>query len=193
MTVLAKASSNLTDPLTDRPTDRPEFWKLPETSDCKILSWATWSSESRITVLARASSNLAVSQSSYRVRGIATWLSVSSDRKTWSRVPRDSEPRISVLARPSRNLPDRLTKRDSCTNPRVVRQKNTVMNPTGLGTKNYCAGEGYSLVGKVTDYGQDGPGPTPDRARFSLLQCPHWLRVPSSLISNGYRGPFPRG
>jgi hypothetical protein len=40
-----------------------EFWRLPEPSDSKIWSWVPWESEPRITVLARASSNLAVSSS----------------------------------------------------------------------------------------------------------------------------------
>jgi hypothetical protein len=37
-------------------------WRLPEPSERKIWSWVSWVSEQRITVLARASSNLAVSQ-----------------------------------------------------------------------------------------------------------------------------------
>jgi hypothetical protein len=38
------------------------IWRLPEPSDSKIWSWVPWDSEPRITVLARASSNLAFSQ-----------------------------------------------------------------------------------------------------------------------------------
>jgi hypothetical protein len=38
-------------------------WKLPEPSDSKLRPWLSWDSEPRITVLARARNNLAVSQS----------------------------------------------------------------------------------------------------------------------------------
>jgi hypothetical protein len=41
-------------------------WELPEPSDSKIWSWVPWDSEPRITVLARAISNLAVSNSWFR-------------------------------------------------------------------------------------------------------------------------------
>jgi hypothetical protein len=42
--------------------DRREVSKFTEASDSKIRSWVPWDLEPRITVLARASSNLAVSQ-----------------------------------------------------------------------------------------------------------------------------------
>jgi hypothetical protein len=42
---------------------RARMWRLSEPSDSKIWSWVSWDSEPRITMLARAISNLAVSES----------------------------------------------------------------------------------------------------------------------------------
>jgi hypothetical protein len=44
------------------PREGGVVWRLPEPSDSKIWSWVPWDSEPRITVLARTSCNLAVSQ-----------------------------------------------------------------------------------------------------------------------------------
>ena len=53
------------------------------------------------------------------------------------------------------------------------------------------------VVGIATDYRLDDRGfgvrvPAVPRI-FSPLRLPNWLWVPHSLLSNGYRGPFPRG
>jgi hypothetical protein len=52
-----------------------------------------------------------------------------------------------------------------------------------------------SSVSIVTDYGLDDRGSIPDRGRGFLFQSlrPDRLWGPPSLLSNGYRGPFPRG
>jgi hypothetical protein len=43
-------------------TEQEFYWRLSEKWDSKIGSWVLWDLEPRITVLARASSNLAASQ-----------------------------------------------------------------------------------------------------------------------------------
>jgi hypothetical protein len=52
-----------------------------------------------------------------------------------------------------------------------------------------------SSVSIVSDYGLDDRGSIPDRARGFPLQTlrPDRLWGPPSLLSNGYRGSFPRG
>jgi hypothetical protein len=76
---------------------REVVWRLPEPWESKIWSWVLWDSEPRITMLVRASSNLAVSQPE-------SW-----DSKIWSWVQWDWEPRMTLLARVRNNLPDQLT------------------------------------------------------------------------------------
>jgi hypothetical protein len=63
---MAKVSNNFTDRPAGRPIDRvARKWikGLPETSENKLWSCVPWDSDPRITVLARADSNSAVSQS----------------------------------------------------------------------------------------------------------------------------------
>jgi hypothetical protein len=38
-----------------------------------------------------------------------------------------------------------------CTTPRIVRKSNMVMSPAGVGTKDYCAGEGQQQFTGQTD------------------------------------------
>jgi hypothetical protein len=58
-------------------------WRLPEPPDSKIWSWVLWDSEPRITVLAMASSNLAVSQLSGSLRRRASEVSWVC-RRSWA-------------------------------------------------------------------------------------------------------------
>jgi hypothetical protein len=57
-------------------------WRLPELSDSKIWPWIPWDSEPRITVLARASSSSAVSQSVSQSVSIVS-LGFGSCRNRW--------------------------------------------------------------------------------------------------------------
>jgi hypothetical protein len=56
---------------------------------------------------------------------------------------------MTVLARPSRNL----GVSRSCTTPKVVRQKNTVMNPAGSETKNDCVAEDRQKITALASKG----------------------------------------
>jgi hypothetical protein len=59
----------------------------------------------------------------------------------------DLKQRMTVLVRTSSNLIDR----GRCTTPIVMRQKNMVKMPTGLGTKNDSAGKDQQQFTQLTD------------------------------------------
>jgi hypothetical protein len=69
-------------------------------------------------------------------------------------------------------LTDRTSREHSCTTPRVVQQKNMIMNPVGLGTKNYCSGEGQQ------QFTQTNPTQT-----NTPIQC-WWLQLVNRTKSN---------
>jgi hypothetical protein len=50
--------------------------------------------------------------------------------------------------------------------------------------------EHFHFYSSATIYGMDGWGSIPGSGKrsFSSWQCPNWLRGPTSLLSNGYRG-----